>query len=149
MQLMNIYWLLTVLLQFSWWGSTSSVPKETLEAVEANLMSLFGFRKRPNIDRSKVVIPKAMLDMYERQMGHPLDTSSIPRAGLHTQSANTIRSFTHVGRFTFTCSIILTESVFRIRRVKFPGTEYIAHYLPVITVNIIFVNTFSCLKMAF
>lgn len=61
-------------------------------------MSLFGFRKRPIVDRSKIVIPQAMLDMYERQMNHPLDTASIPRPGLHTKSANTIRSFTHVGK---------------------------------------------------
>lgn len=99
MQLMNVCWLLTVLFQLFWWGSSTSVPKEALAEVEASLMSLFGFRKRPNIDRSKIVIPQAMLDMYERQMGRPLDTASIRRPGLHTKSANTIRSFTHVGKY--------------------------------------------------
>lgn len=102
MQLLNVFWLLTVLFHMFWWGSSTSVPKEALAEVEASLMSLFGFRKKPNIDRSKLVIPQAMLDMYERQTGRVLDTTSILRPGLYTKSANTMRSFTHVGKkFSF------------------------------------------------
>lgn len=69
------------------------IPKQ----VEDNLMSLFGFTSRPkNIDRSKVVIPQAMLDLYERQTGKRLDTTNIHKPGAHTKSANTVRSFTHI-----------------------------------------------------
>lgn len=88
-----------VLLDSIWWACSSSVPKEALGEVEANLLSLFGFRKRPRIDKSKVVIPQVMLDLYRRQTGHQyIDSASIPRPGLHTKSANTVRSFTHVGK---------------------------------------------------
>lgn len=72
------------------------IPKQ----VEDNLMSLFGFTSRPkNIDRSKVVIPQAMLDLYERQTGKRLDTTNIHKPGAHTKSANTVRSFTHIGNY--------------------------------------------------
>lgn len=97
MRLVGLSWLLAmVLVDSTWWASSSSVPQEALAEVEANLLSLFGFRKRPRIDRAKVVIPQAMLDLYRRQTGHRLDTASIHRPGLHTKSANTVRSFTHI-----------------------------------------------------
>lgn len=93
------YWPLTlVLLECVCYSTSTSIPKEVLDEVETNLLSLFGFRRRPRIDRSKVVIPEAMLRMYEKQIGHPYDTASIPRPGLHTMSANTVRSYTHIGR---------------------------------------------------
>lgn len=78
----------------------SDVPKEVLVEVENNLLSLFGFRKRPKIDKTKIFIPEAMLKLYEQQVGHPYDTVAIPRPGLHTNNANTIRSFTHIGKFS-------------------------------------------------
>lgn len=81
-----------------WTTSSSQVPKEVLAEVENNLLSLFGFQKRPQVDRSKIVIPEAMLRLYEQQIGHPYDTIAIPRPGLHTNSANTIRSFSHIGK---------------------------------------------------
>ncbi|KAF5294025.1 hypothetical protein FQA39_LY13579 [Lamprigera yunnana] len=97
MRLVSLSWLLAmVLLDSTWWTYSSSVPQEALAEVEANLLSLFGFRKRPRIDRSKVVIPQVMLDLYRKQTGHKLDTASIHRPGLHTKSANTVRSFTHI-----------------------------------------------------
>nr|CAH7765283.1 unnamed protein product [Callosobruchus chinensis] len=76
--------------------SSKDLPKEVLHQVETNLMSLFGFRTRPKVDRSKLVIPDAMLKMYEKQMGFPLDTASIPKVGWNTKGANTVRSFTHI-----------------------------------------------------
>ncbi|CAH1955234.1 unnamed protein product [Acanthoscelides obtectus] len=77
-------------------SSSKDLPKEVLHQVESNLMSLFGFRTRPKVDRSKLVIPEAMLKMYEKQMGFPLDTASIPKVGWNTKGANTVRSFTHI-----------------------------------------------------
>lgn len=70
----------------------------TLVEVEKNLLSLFGFNKRPNVDRSKVVIPEAMKQLYAEIMGHEIDSVNMPKPGLHTKSANTVRSFTHEGK---------------------------------------------------
>lgn len=99
MRLVSLSWLLAIiLLESFWWTYTSAVPQEAIAEVEANLLSLFGFKRRPRVDRSQVVIPQAMLDLYRRQTGYKLDTASIHRPGLHTKSANTVRSFTHVGK---------------------------------------------------
>lgn len=99
MNLPSTLWLvLLAILECCYRTYSSNVPKEVLAEVETNLMSLFGFKQRPKIDKSKVVIPQAMLDLYQKQMGFPLDTASIPKKGWHTRSANTVRSFTHIGR---------------------------------------------------
>ncbi|XP_058446339.1 protein decapentaplegic isoform X2 [Malaya genurostris] len=76
--------------------SHSKPDPETLVQIERNLGSLFGFSKRPKIDRSKVVIPEAMRQLYAQIMGHDLvDSVHVPKKGLSTRNANTVRSFTH------------------------------------------------------
>lgn len=74
---------------------------ETLVQIEKNLLSLFGFNKRPKVDRSKVVIPEAMKNLYAEIMGHELESVNLPKPGLLTKSANTVRSFTHEGNYCF------------------------------------------------
>lgn len=77
-------------------SGTSRPDPKTLVEIEKNLLSLFGFPNRPKIDRSKVVIPEAMKQLYAQIMGHDLvDSVSVPKAGLNTRNANTVRSFTH------------------------------------------------------
>lgn len=77
-------------------NSHSKPDPATLVEIEKSLLSLFGFPKRPKIDRSKVVIPEAMKQLYAQIMGHELDDSvSVPKPGLNTRNANTVRSFTH------------------------------------------------------
>ena len=72
---------------------------QTLVQIEKNLLSLFGFHKRPKVDRSKIVIPEAMKELYAQIMGHELDSTNVPKEGLHTKNANTVRSFTHEGNY--------------------------------------------------
>ncbi|KAK3923334.1 Protein decapentaplegic [Frankliniella fusca] len=67
---------------------------EVLETVEKNLLSLFGFNKRPK-PVGKVVIPEAMVRLYKQQTGMDLDTAALPLPGRLTRSANTVRSFPH------------------------------------------------------
>ncbi|KRT85364.1 hypothetical protein AMK59_2774, partial [Oryctes borbonicus] len=69
---------------------SSSASKDVLLEVESNLMSLFGFRKRPKVDKSKIAIPQTMLDLYHRQTGLFMDTASIAKPNLHTRNANTV-----------------------------------------------------------
>lgn len=83
---------------------------ETLVTIEKNLLSLFGFKKRPSIDRSKVVIPEAMRRMYAETTGMELDLPDLPKPAIHRAhyTANTVRSFTHEGESSgFNCEIIL------------------------------------------
>ncbi|XP_055540988.1 protein decapentaplegic [Wyeomyia smithii] len=76
--------------------SHSKPDPAMLVQIEKNLGSLFGFSKRPKIDRSKVVIPEAMKQLYAQIMGHDLvDSVHVPKKGLSTRNANTVRSFTH------------------------------------------------------
>lgn len=90
--------VIVVLLDFVRCSEASTpLPKVILDEVESNLLSLFGMQKKPKIDRSQIVIPDAMLRLYEEQIGHPYDTIAIPRPGMHTNSANTVRSFSHLG----------------------------------------------------
>lgn len=76
-----------------------TLDHDTQIKVEKNLLSIFGMAKRPTpIDRSKVVIPDAMKALYAEIMGEELRESvNLPKPGLHTKSANTVRSFTHEG----------------------------------------------------
>lgn len=77
-----------------------TLDHDTQIKVEKNLLSIFGMKKRPTpIDRSKVVIPDAMKALYAEIMGEELRESvNLPKPGLHTKSANTVRSFTHEGK---------------------------------------------------
>ncbi|XP_046812156.1 protein decapentaplegic [Lucilia cuprina] len=67
----------------------------TLVEIENSLLSLFNMKRPPKIDRSKIVIPEAMKQLYAQIMGHELNSVNIPKPGLLTKSANTVRSFTH------------------------------------------------------
>ncbi|XP_037957400.1 protein decapentaplegic-like [Teleopsis dalmanni] len=66
-----------------------------LVEIESSLLSLFNMKRPPTIDRSKIVIPDAMKELYEQIMGQEINSINIPKRGLLTQSANTVRSFTH------------------------------------------------------
>lgn len=79
----------------------STMDHDTQIKVEKNLLTLFGMSKRPKpIDRSKVVIPDAMKMLYAEIMGEELRESvNLPKPGMHTKSANTVRSFTHEGMY--------------------------------------------------
>ncbi|XP_023717306.1 protein decapentaplegic [Cryptotermes secundus] len=77
-------------------ANTNSLKEnsEVLANVEASLLSMFGFKKRPR--PAKVVVPEAMLELYRKQTGFEVDTTALPLPGRHTRTANTVRSFPHV-----------------------------------------------------
>lgn len=75
---------------------------DTLVKVQNTLLSAFGLQRRPKkLDRSKMVIPEAMKKLYAKIMSQGLDSINIPKPGLHTKTANTVRSFTHQGEWPF------------------------------------------------
>lgn len=76
-----------------------TMDQDTQIKVEKNLLNIFGMKKRPTpINRANVVIPDAMKVLYAEIVGEELrDSVHFPKPGLHTKSANTVRSFTHEG----------------------------------------------------
>uniref|UniRef100_A0A1I8MHF7 Protein decapentaplegic n=1 Tax=Musca domestica TaxID=7370 RepID=A0A1I8MHF7_MUSDO len=76
-------------------GDKLKPDPSTLVEIENSLLSLFNMKRPPKIDRSKIVIPEAMKQLYAQIMGHELNSVNIPKPGLLTKSANTVRSFTH------------------------------------------------------
>ncbi|XP_063240387.1 protein decapentaplegic [Bacillus rossius redtenbacheri] len=76
--------------------ATLALPRASADGgAEDSLLSLLGLRRRPRVDRSKVVVPPEMLELYRRQTGLRLGTTALPLPGRHTRAANTVRSFTH------------------------------------------------------
>lgn len=75
-----------------------------LEQFEKTLLNQLGIEKRPKIiDRSKIVIPDELKEVFNQMMmGHEdIYSVNLPIAGKHTKSANTIRSFAHEGEHLF------------------------------------------------
>lgn len=75
-----------------------NIPREAFEAVQSSFLSKLGLRNRPMVDRSKVHIPQAMVEMYERQINGEYESTALPLPGRLTRSANTVRSYTHQGK---------------------------------------------------
>ncbi|XP_029162747.1 protein decapentaplegic-like [Nylanderia fulva] len=67
--------------------------KQVIAGVEASLLSLLGFKKRPN-PQGTVYIPKSLRNLQARQS--KIGVSNIAKPGIHARSANTVRSFSHV-----------------------------------------------------
>jgi len=72
-------------------------------ALEGSLLHMFGLQRRPHPQRSSIVIPEFLLELYRQQsaasasasgLGH---TTNLNLQGKHTQTANTVRTFTHRG----------------------------------------------------
>ncbi|XP_036328302.1 protein decapentaplegic [Rhagoletis pomonella] len=77
-------------------GEKLKPDPSTLVQIENSLLSLFNMKRPPKIDRSKIIIPEAMKQLYAQIMGYEWDSVMIPRPGILTKSANTVRSFTHI-----------------------------------------------------
>ena len=74
-------------------------PKErdkAIESLEASLLSLLGFTKRPK-PVGKTHVPDQLMNLYTKQLA--MGMANIAKPGLGTNSANTVRSFVHVGRY--------------------------------------------------
>ncbi|XP_066588844.1 protein decapentaplegic isoform X2 [Prorops nasuta] len=76
---------------------TSTMDKserdQVIAGVEANLLSLLGFSKRPR-PLGPAHVPDSLKKLYLKQ--NKIGMADIARPGLHTRSANTVRSFPHI-----------------------------------------------------
>lgn len=81
-------------------SADTSIDPVALAAYEKNLFAQLGLTKRPKIiDRANIVIPDELMETYHKMMaGHEhSDSVALPTPGVHTKSANTIRSYGHEG----------------------------------------------------
>lgn len=84
-------------------GADAAIDPVALANYEKDLFAQLGLTKRPKIiDRASIVIPDELMDTYRKMMaGHEQsDSVALPTPGLHTKSANTIRSYGHEGTFS-------------------------------------------------
>jgi bone morphogenetic protein 2/4 len=68
--------------------------EQVIAGMEASLLSLLGFTKRPK-PQGSAYIPESLKKLYDRQ--NSIGSADIAKPGIHTRSANTVRSFSHVG----------------------------------------------------
>lgn len=66
---------------------------------ERHLLAALGMKRRPVVDKSRVEIPAAMLELYKMQTSNEFDTTGLPLPGRHVKSANTARTYLHRGEF--------------------------------------------------
>lgn len=71
---------------------------EEFMELEKKLLTVLGFEKRPKVDRSKIIIPEFMKQLYQKIMNQNINSVNLPKPGMHTRNANTVRSFTHEGK---------------------------------------------------
>lgn len=70
--------------------------EQVIAGMEASLMSLMGITKRPK-PQGQTYIPESLKTLHARQTS--IGIADIAKPGLHTRSANTVRSFSHVGEW--------------------------------------------------
>ncbi|XP_059350919.1 bone morphogenetic protein 2-like isoform X2 [Daphnia carinata] len=71
---------------------------ERAEALEGSLLNMFGLKRRPRPGaekRQKIVVPDFLVELYRQQTGLEVDTTNLNLAGKLTQTANTVRTFSH------------------------------------------------------
>merc|ERR1712071_490890 len=76
-------------------SSSSSITGERVEALEGSLLNMFGLKRRPRPQRGNIVIPQFLVELYRHQNGVDVDTTNLDLKGKLTQTANTVRTFTH------------------------------------------------------
>lgn len=86
--------------------------EEVIAGMEASLLSLLGFTKRPR-PQGQAHIPKSLKELHARQ--NAIGIADIAKAGIHTRSANTVRSFPHIGKLDYSllARCIIVEKVKR------------------------------------
>lgn len=85
-------------------ANAAAIDPVALANYERDLFAQLGLSKRPTItDRASIVIPDELMDIYHQMMaGHEQsDSVALPTPGVHTKSANTIRSYDHEGESRF------------------------------------------------
>lgn len=70
---------------------------ERAKELEGSLLHMFGLKRRPRPGQQPVVVPEFLVELYRQQTGLEVDTTNLNLAGKHTQTANTVRTFTHKG----------------------------------------------------
>ncbi|XP_017888010.1 protein decapentaplegic [Ceratina calcarata] len=67
--------------------------EQAIAGIEASLLTLLGFTKRPK-PQGQAHVPDSLKQLYHRQ--NTIGMADIAKPGIHARSANTVRSFSHV-----------------------------------------------------
>ncbi|XP_016915606.1 protein decapentaplegic [Apis cerana] len=67
--------------------------EQAIAGMEASLLSLLGFAKRPK-PQGPAYVPESLKKLFIKQ--NTIGTADIAKPGIHARSANTVRSFSHV-----------------------------------------------------
>lgn len=90
--------------------------EQVIAGMEASLLSLLGFEKRPN-PQGSAHVPESLKKLQARQ--NTIGIADIAKRGIHARSANTVRSFPHVGE----CRFLLITHGERYIREETPGSK--------------------------
>lgn len=74
---------------------------QMIAGMEASLLSLLGFAKRPR-PQGQAYVPNSLRELYDRQ--NAIGIADIAKPGIHARSANTVRSFPHIGKLDYSDS---------------------------------------------
>ncbi|ODM95901.1 Protein decapentaplegic [Orchesella cincta] len=78
-------------------SSSNQFTTQDLKQLENRFLNLFGMKKRPEESGEKKVIPKEVLELYERQTSSEFPTTDLFLPGKLTRNANTVRTFGPMG----------------------------------------------------
>lgn len=70
--------------------------EQAIAGMEASLLSLLGFAKRPK-PQGPAYVPDSLKKLFVKQ--NTIGMADIAKPGIHTRCANTVRSFSHVGKY--------------------------------------------------
>lgn len=73
-----------------------SERQQAIAGIEASLLSLLGFAKRPK-PQGQAYVPESLKKLFVKQ--NTIGMADIAKPGIHARSANTVRSFSHVGKY--------------------------------------------------
>lgn len=70
--------------------------EQAIAGIEASLLSSFGFTKRPK-PQGPAYVPESLRKLFNKQ--NAIGMADIAKPGIHARSANTVRSFSHIGKY--------------------------------------------------
>ena len=70
--------------------------KQAIAGIEASLLSSLGLTKRPK-PQGPAYVPDSLRKLFVKQ--NAIGMADIAKPGIHARSANTVRSFSHIGKY--------------------------------------------------
>lgn len=86
-------------------GYTADEKQIMIQNLEKFMLTRLGIDKlKPVTTEDPLVVPDNLLQLYNNLRNMDQDTVAIPKHGIHSNTANTVRSYTHAGKRLITFS---------------------------------------------